>query len=193
MRTANDIRALALPGLGGAALAFALLLGGCSFGGSRTLIIDPVDTPMKVSTVTVIESRHTANMSPEDRQLFRKKLAAALYEDGQFTEGGEMVIEYRILLHDPGDQAARYFIGLGAGEAEVIVEVSFLDQHGEQVSEIECSGRLTMGTFGGDFHAAYDKVVEEIVSYVESNFLPTTPRLVAGPAEAKGASQIYDD
>ncbi len=116
------------------------------------------------------EGEHTANVEQEARAEFLERFRKALYAKNAFTEGREMTIVYRIVLYDPGDQGARYLLGYGAGEGELIVEASFLDSADAEVARIETSGRLTMGTFGGDFRDTYNRVIKEIVAYAKSNF-----------------------
>ncbi|MHC5002441.1 MAG: DUF4410 domain-containing protein [Planctomycetota bacterium] len=168
-----------------------LLTGGCSFGGSRTRIIDAPAAPMKVSTMRIVEAAHTAEVPLEEREVLREKLETALRKDGLFLDGDAMTLEYRVTLYDPGDQFARYMVGMGAGEGEIIVEVAYKDPAGVRVARVECSGRLTMGSFGGNFRAAYDKAVEEIVTYAESNFHVPAPTPPPAPTGGGGAA-IYD-
>jgi hypothetical protein len=134
--------------------------------------MEPIEAPVKVTSMRVVEGQHTANVPEEEQEEILERFTEAVYEKGAFVQGEEMTLEYRIVLFDPGSQFGRYLIGFGAGEGEIIVETTFRDQAQEMVAKIECSARLTAGTFGGGFRDAYNRVIEEAVTFATNNFLP---------------------
>lgn len=142
---------------------------GCSWGGSRTRILTPLASPTKTSTISIVEGEHTANVSEKELAEFKKRFEKKLYGRGTFDRGSGMTVEYRIVLYDKGSQGARYWLGYGAGEGEMIVEATFRTG-GREAAKIEASGRLSMGSFGGNFRDTYNRVINEIVAYAKSNF-----------------------
>jgi hypothetical protein len=55
----------------------------------------------------------------------------------------------RVTEWQPGDQAARYFIGLGAGEGHVLVEVAVTTADGSPLLQGQVRGYVSGGLFGG--------------------------------------------
>ena len=63
-----------------------------------------------------------------------------------------------------GSQAARYFIGFGAGKTKLMVDVKLTDAAtGEVVFHQSVDGDVTWGLFGGDSDKAKGGVADEII------------------------------
>lgn len=161
------------PGLASRAPSFVVLpmivlLAGC--GSARLRVIQPADHPAHYAAVSIVPRENTADVPPEQAKVFAERLRGAMYKDKSFAEGGDLLVEYRVLVFDPGDRGLRYLVGFGAGEGEMVVETTYRDAGGRELSKIETSGRVTMGWFGGDFKDAYDRIIEKVVQFTKSTF-----------------------
>ncbi len=144
--------------------------GGC--GAGRTLVLQPSETKVRVSSVTASEGNSPVSIPAEVKSTFQQKLEEYLYAEKAFEKGKELTIKYRFIQFDPGNQFTRWFWGgIGnAGEGSLTVEAKFYDADNKELATIQSEGRIGSGFFGGDFSYAVDKAAEKIAEYTKLNF-----------------------
>jgi hypothetical protein len=96
-------------------------------------------------------------------RLAEKKLFAAEAAD-------TLVIQGRITQFDPGSQAARWMIGLGAGSGEIVAEIRFDDARGVSVAKGSAVGGVTGGLAGGSLDSAVKRLVDAVVRFIQENY-----------------------
>jgi len=81
-------------------------------------------------------------------------------------EGGEtrtLKIRGKIDLMDPGSQAARYWVGFGAGACKTGISGEIVDAGtGEVLIRFEQERRSGVGSAGGDYEELFDRNLEQI-------------------------------
>jgi len=167
----GTLRSILLIALSGVAL------GGCA---ATLRVISPVETAVKATSMSAVEERHAAVISREDRQRFRQNLKKELYRQGGFARGAKLQLRYRFVKHDPGNRALRYFIGFGAGHAEMTVEVTFLDQFNQELGTVQVTDKVRGGIFGGPW------IARKIASFAIESFKGQSV------ASARVASSVAD-
>jgi hypothetical protein len=108
-------------------LMLTLSLTGC--GAGRTMVLAPVETPVKFTSAELYEDKATVNVPGDINASFEAKLAQLLYGQDGFTKGPGLKIRYRFIQFNPGNQFTRWFWGgIGsAGKGSMTVEARFLD------------------------------------------------------------------
>jgi len=100
-------------------------------------------------------------------QYLRERLEGKVW----FKGGGEtLTIKGLVVGFDPGSQAARYFIGFGAGSGEIIVDAVFSDTSGTQVARANAKGSVSGGLLGGSTSSACDRVAKAIMDFIKANY-----------------------
>lgn len=91
---------------------------------------------------------------------------------GKFVQGSELIITYRFVQYDPGNQFTRWFWGgIGnAGEGTITLEATYVDSFGKLLAKIQSEGKIGSGFFGRYFSLALEKAAEEIAEYTIENF-----------------------
>jgi hypothetical protein len=80
-----------------------------------------------------------------------------------------LVMKGSLIDFTSGNRAERYLIGLGAGAAEAVAHLKFVDAAtGEAVFERDVTAKMTRGTFGGSSNGVADQLVKEIVKVVKN-------------------------
>jgi hypothetical protein len=100
-------------------------------------------------------------------------LRAALADRKLFLEStgsGKLVVQGRITQFDPGSQAARWMIGLGAGSGEIVAEIRFNDADGGEVARGTAVGGVSAGLAGGSLNSAVKRLVDAVVGFIQSNY-----------------------
>jgi hypothetical protein len=100
-------------------------------------------------------------------------------------EGRKLVVNGRLGAYDPGSQAVRYFIGLGAGSGEILVELNLIDDAGVSVASGTAHGTVSGGLFGGTVESAGRRVARVIAQFIEENY----ESVVAKPEGGSGDFQ----
>jgi len=81
-------------------------------------------------------------------------------------EGGEartLKIRGKVDLMDPGSQAARYWVGFGAGASKTGISGEIVDAAtGEVLIKFEQERRSGVGAAGGDYEELFDRNLEQI-------------------------------
>lgn len=154
---------------------FLPVLVGC--GAGRTMVLKAPVEKVTTREIGLVEEEPTVNVPREVRDTFHEKLERALFEakDGKeppFARGSDLKLRYRFVQFNPGSQFSRWFWGgIGnAGEGTMTVEATFLREGGEDLSKIQCEGKISSGFFGGSFDFALERAAKEIVTFAEGNF-----------------------
>jgi hypothetical protein len=81
-------------------------------------------------------------------------------------EGGEartLKIRVKVDLMDPGSQAARYWVGFGAGASKTGLSGQIIDAGtGDVLVKFEQERRSGVGSAGGDYEELFDRNLEQI-------------------------------
>ncbi len=161
---------------GAAGIAAAALMAAC--GGSRDFRVtqapaDPFRSygALQVQPFSIEEPRDPAVREKAIRMaaLITSEVRERL--SGRFEKGGRpIVVQGRLVGFDPGSQAARYWIGFGAGEGSIVAEVTFLNDSGTVVAKGAAWGTVSGGWFGGSLNSAGRRVAKAVVDFVDDNY-----------------------
>jgi len=148
-------------------LMLTLSLTGC--GAGRTMVLAPVEMPVKFTSAELHEDKATVNVPGDINASFEAKLAQLLYGQDGFTKGPGLKIRYRFIQFNPGNQFTRWFWGgIGsAGKGSMTVEARFLDSSDKELAKIQSEGEISSGAFGGSFDFAIQKTAEEMAEYAK--------------------------
>lgn len=148
-------------------LMLTLSLTGC--GAGRTMVLTPVETPVKFTSAELYEDKATVNVPGDVSASFQAKIDQLLYGQEGFTKGPGLKIRYRFIQFNPGNQFTRWFWGgIGsAGKGSMTVEARFLDSSDRELAKIQADGEITSGAFGGSFDSAIQKTAEEVAEYAK--------------------------
>jgi hypothetical protein len=117
----------------------------------------------------------TADAQGEDLREAIEELTTALRDDltsrGIVAEVGPPRVpspeaSLRVAEWQPGDQAARYFIGFGAGEGYVLVEVDVKTADGSPLLQGQVRGHVSGGFFGGSSMEAVRAAAHSIAAAI---------------------------
>jgi hypothetical protein len=82
---------------------------------------------------------------------------------GENAEARTLQIRAKIVLMDPGSQAARYWVGFGAGASKTGISGEIVDAaSGEVLVRFEQERRSGVGAAGGDYEELFDRNLEQI-------------------------------
>ena len=141
-------------------------------GTASTIVIDPVDQRAELEGVSVSVGNHNVEVPQEIVEQLQEKIEKGLYEDNGFSKSNALLLEYKFLQQDEGNQFVRWFFGgIGnAGEASLTVLVTYTDPNGNQLAQTQVQGKIDSGFLGGSFSEAINKVAEDIVEFTVVNF-----------------------
>jgi len=122
------------------------------------------------------------------KQLTSAKLFAEVVSGGQKPANPQsrvLRLTGLITNYNPGNRAARYFGGHGAGAAEIDSKLSFLDRVTEQpILSEELRAMLTGGFFGGKSEGALTDYARQVVNKAKLMIHMRLPALGAAPNAA---------
>lgn len=160
--------------------AAAALLAAC--GGSREFrVTQPPAQPFR--SFGALQVQPFTIEEPRDATVKEKalRMAALITNEvrerlaGKFAQGGRTItVQGRLIGFDPGSQAARYWVGFGAGEGSIVAEVTFLDESGTPVAKGAAWGTVSGGWFGGSLNSAGRRVAKAVVDFVDDNYSAVT-------------------
>lgn len=149
--------------------------------GTTAVVEGSSQSSQKFRSITIKEAVGTDASAAETAALFAQRLELR-FADRQVPFGGDLTISYRVVSFDPGDRAARW-VGFGLGIGSLVVEVTFSDRTGQQLSKVVTDGKVVGGFLGGDSELAVRNAAYEIVEYTVENYgLPNGP-----PPNPRGA------
>ncbi len=149
--------------------SLCILLAAC--GSSKTMVLDTPAQVKYIKSFELVQGKSTIGVPREAQDLFQNTIENKLTEIG-YPKGSDLIIEYRFIQFDEGDQFARWMWGgLGnCGEGEMTAEVKFKDLNGHELSKIHVGGKIGSGVFGGSFDHAVENAAHEVTRYVEKTF-----------------------
>jgi hypothetical protein len=142
-----------------------------SCGAGRTMILQPAVREYRTAGFTLQHSDSTAAVPAEVVSRFESKVRERAGKSGMISSG-ELLLRYRFIQFEEGDQFQRWFWGgIGnAGEGSLTCEVLYLDPHGAELAKIQCEGRIGSGFFGGTLNEALDRMAQEVAEYTVQHF-----------------------
>lgn len=170
------------------ALCLVCLVSGCA-SSHRYMIVEPPTTALNNYTTLEIQECKS-NLQEEDAIKVAEEIpdmivdALANYNKNHpdamlFSEvvrasdqtAQVLVMENVLVSYEKGSQAARYFVGMGAGKAYCTIQSRFVDKStGEQVLKANFEGELSGGFFGGEAKDSAKGVVSSIIDYLKKNY-----------------------
>ncbi len=96
--------------------------------------------------------------------------------------GRKLIVQGRMVGFEPGSQAARYFIGFGAGKGTLDVEVSLLDEAGSLVAQGTVSADVWCGLFGGSVKGLGKDVADSVFAFIRTHY-KEVPKVQGPPTE----------
>lgn len=95
---------------------------------------------------------------------FRKGFKVEAKEEPAAAEGSKvLVMRAKLLMLDPGSQAARYFGGFGAGAGKAKISVELVDgSTGTVLARFTHEKRAGSGMFGGSYEKVMSKSLKEV-------------------------------
>lgn len=172
------------------AAAFLLLLAavsGCA--SSHYTVLKPASEPLTNFEILEIQD-FQSNLTDEDSINLANRFADQLYNrilEDRAEHPGEsifsevvrgtdrtesvLLLQGNVIAFDKGSQAARYFIGFGAGKAVCTIRATFINKEtGAEVLKTDFDGELSMGFFGGSADEATNAVAKSFIEYFDDYF-----------------------
>lgn len=114
----------------------------------------------------------TVDVPEEDIAKMGRFIEQRLFEgkNAKFRPGDDLTVKWSFIGYDPGSQFIRWFIGFGAGEAQMVVRADFYDRDGAKIASIQADGTVSAGFFGGSTDDALKNVANQIALYAERTF-----------------------
>ena len=126
------------------------------------------DSDKEDSYLTISEEDSKVYVPPEVKDLFKENLNNLLIEKGKFKRGTGLNIVYSYVQFNPGNQSAHHLISGGMGEGSITFNVKYIDNSGNELSNIQISGKISLGY---PINVAIEDCARQITSYTEENFL----------------------
>jgi Domain of unknown function (DUF4410) len=76
--------------------------------------------------------------------------------------GKTLVVRARLTKIDPGSQAARYFVGFGAGAVKIAIAGEIVDSSGKVLVRFAQERRSAFGAFGGGYGELFRRTAHQI-------------------------------
>jgi hypothetical protein len=141
-------------------------------GTSATLVMEPLKESYSASGLSVEQAQNNVDVPDEISSRLDSKIKEGIYTEAGYLRNNDLILEYKFLQQDKGNQFNRWFFGgIGnAGEASLTVQVIYKDREGNQLAKTQVTGKIGSGFFGGSFNEAIDKAAKEIVEYTTTHF-----------------------
>ncbi|MCY3749899.1 MAG: DUF4410 domain-containing protein [Gammaproteobacteria bacterium] len=119
---------------------------GC--GTASTVVLDPVEQRSELKGVTISSGNHNVEVPQKIVTQLQTGIEKGLYEENDFIKSDALLLEYKFLQQDEGNQFVRWFFGgIGnAGEASLTVLVTYTDV-GNQLAQTQVQGKIDSGFF----------------------------------------------
>ena len=125
-----------------------------SFNSSRVKLPETSDNTYR-AVQAAIQMMKPAFMAGVAEKAKRKSVA------GQ--PGKTLVIRARLTKIDPGSQAARYFVGFGAGAVKIAIVGEIVDRSsGKVLVRFAQERRSAFGAFGGGYGALFERTARQL-------------------------------
>jgi uncharacterized protein DUF4410 len=158
------------------------LVAGCAVG--HTQVMKPPDARLGTYQFLAIPDLTGSSQVPDDvkkgipdtvaSQLRERKLFTQIERGhGIWAADKTLVVQGQVVQYSPGSQGARWITaGLwGVGAGSVIVNIKFLElATGKVLAESNFEGEIKGGPFGGGMDDSNEKVADQIVQFLQTNF-----------------------
>jgi hypothetical protein len=122
---------------------------------SRSVKLPPANENTYRAVQSAIQRMKPAFMEGLARKAQRKA--------GANTPGKTLVVRARLTKVDPGSQAARYFVGFGAGAVKIAIVGEIIDgSSGKVLVRFAQERRSAFGMFGGGYGELFERTAREI-------------------------------
>lgn len=134
----------------------------------KTTVSRPHDSQKDNTSLTISEGNSTAYVPTEIKISFQESLNNYLFEKGKFKRGPGLKMVYSFVLFDPGNQAVHDLIRGGMGEGSIIINVSYIDSYGKEISNMQALRRISVGY---PVSVVIEECAREIALNTEANIL----------------------
>jgi hypothetical protein len=125
-----------------------------SFDSSRAKLPDANDNTYR-AVQSAIQTMKPAFMAGVAEKAKRKSVPG--------RPGKTLVIRTRLTKIDPGSQAARYFVGFGAGAVKIAIMGEIVDRaSGKVLVRFAQERRSGFGAFGGGYRALFERTARQL-------------------------------
>jgi hypothetical protein len=162
-------------------LIVMLMAAGCAIGYTR--ITKAPEAPLRSYRFLQIPDLIASDQVPEEvKKAIPDKVAEELGKEKLFTgiergstgkEDSVVSLNGRVIQYNPGSRGMRYLTGplWGAGKGSVIVNVKFVEKSsGKELADSNFEGEIKGGFFGGGIDETHEKIAEEIIQFIKSNY-----------------------
>ena len=157
------------------------IIAACAIGYTR--IGKAPDAPLKNYKILALPDLAGGDQIPEEvKSSIPNKVAEGLANEKLFAKiergtGGKdesvVLLSGRVVQYNPGSRGMRYLTGplWGVGKGSIIVNVKFIEKvSGKELADSSFEGEIKGGFFGGGIDETYEKIAEEIVHFIKSNY-----------------------
>lgn len=106
-------------------------------------------------------------------ELGKENLFAKVERGSVGLDDSIVLVTGRVVQYNPGNRGMRYLTGpiWGVGRGSVIVNVRFVEKgSGKELADSNFEGEIKGGFFGGGIDETYEKIAEEIIQFIKSNY-----------------------
>ena len=149
-------------------LMLTLSLTGC--GAGRTMVVAPVETPVKFTAAELYEDKATVNVPGDVSASFQAKIAQLLYGQEGFAKGPGLKIRYRFIQFIPVYSLNPWWVSFmrtSANKVSMTVEARFLDSSDKELAKIQSKGEISYGAVDRSINFAIQRTAEEMAEYAK--------------------------
>jgi hypothetical protein len=138
-------------------IAFILSLSLAACGGSRNIVIDPVESSSaRFAGDWLYEDNSTVAIEDDEKAYFQKKLTEYLEPRLRLGDRDGLQMKYRLIGYDDGNRGKRWLAGFtGWGEGSLVIQTVFMTPDGEELSTVNTDASISGGFFGGDIESTF--------------------------------------
>lgn len=154
-------------------LASILALSAAACANNSLMVEAPNASSYRTQFATISAADSTVPVDADNQAYTLRKLQDAFFggDTPLFKEGEGITARYRYVTFDEGSQVGRYFGGgLLGGGSKVVLEVTFLNPAGEELSTVRSEAAVNGGFFGGSNKSGIDAAVKNIAEYAAAEF-----------------------
>ena len=158
-----------------------LMATACAIGYTR--VAKAPDTPLRNYKILQVPDLIGSDHVPEEvkkeisnkvvQELQKDNLFASIERSSKGTGKSVLILSGRVVQYSPGNRGMRYLTGplWGVGKGSIIVNVKFIEKSsGKELAVSSFEGEIKGGLFGGGIDETHEKIAEEIVQFIKSNY-----------------------
>lgn len=162
-------------------VAIVPIISACAIGYTR--VTKAPDAPLKNYKIIQIPNLAGSDQVPAEvknyipdivaEELGKEKLFAGIERSDGGKNESVVLLNGRVVQYNPGNRGMRYLTGplWGVGKGSIIVNVKFIEKNsGIELGDSNFEGEIKGGIFGGGINETYEKIAEEIVQFIKSNY-----------------------